>query len=534
MGGGICCWNSSPNLGNVTISYNNAEYSGGGICCYENSSPVFSENNRCSIYLNTSPLGNDLYSQQMMDVIVDTFTVMNPTGYHACPIGNFTFDILHGILPQVNADLYVSPEGDDLNTGLSWDDPLKTVTSAISRIQADSLNMHSIYLSAGTFGPGTTGEFLPVYCISYVSLQGWDIDETIIDADNEDQVLYLDGVQNVIIQDMSITNSSNSAIKCTQNSNPDLVNLSISNNTGKGIFCDYNSSPTIRNVIIADNNYVGIKCSHNSNPILINTTISHNWHNYYGGGIICFYGSHPILVNSLLWNNFPQEIEFYSWGEPNSITIAYSDIQGGENGIVTNNNGSINWLDGNINSDPLFADAQNGDYQLTEDSPCIDAGTAFFEWQGNILLDMNPDEYIGDAPDMGAYEFDSSESDDNLANLTNKLFQNYPNPFNPETTISFSLTAEDTENTELVIYNLKGQRVKTFNVTLSGVEGSNGNEGFTPSPSTTLRMTQAGSKTYSIIWNGTDDNNKPVSSGIYFYKLRAGDFQKVRKMILLR
>ena len=510
-GAGICCRESNPILENVTVSYNIAEYSGGGIYCVENSIPVFDNDNRCNIYLNNAFSGNDLYTTEITNVIVDTFTVMNPTGYHACPINNFTFDILHGMLPQVNADLYVSPEGDDSNTGLSWDDPLKTVTSSISRIQADSLNLHTIFLSAGTFGPGTTGEFLPIHCISYVSLQGMGIDETIIDADNEDQVLYLDGVQDVTIQDMSITNSSNSAIKCTQNSNPDLVNLSISNNTGKGIFCDYNSSPTIRNVIIVDNNYVGIKCSHNSNPILINTTISHNWQNYYGGGIICGYGSHPILVNSLLWNNFPQEIEFYSWYEPNSITVAYSDIQGGENGIVTNNNGTVYWLDGNISADPLFVNPQNGDYQLTEDSPCVDAGTAFFEWQGNILLDMSPDEYVGVAPDMGAYEYGFVYADDSNGIPFQNVFlsQNYPNPFNPKTTINYSL--KENSKVLLKIYNIKGQLVKTL----------------------VNELLPAGE--HSIIWNGRDSNGNQVGSGIYFYKLKVnGKSEAVRKCLLLK
>jgi flagellar hook assembly protein FlgD len=90
------------------------------------------------------------------------------------------------------------------------------------------------------------------------------------------------------------------------------------------------------------------------------------------------------------------------------------------------------------------------------------------------------------------------------------------------------------EDVEIIIYNIKGEKVKTLTVTLSGVEGSNGNEGFTPSPSTTLRMTQAGSKTYSITWDGKCDNNKPVSSGIYLYKLRAGKFTATKKMILLR
>lgn len=96
--------------------------------------------------------------------------------------------------------------------------------------------------------------------------------------------------------------------------------------------------------------------------------------------------------------------------------------------------------------------------------------------------------------------------------VENFLSNNYPNPFNPTTTISFSLKSGITEETELVIYNLKGQKVKVCTIP-SGSIGTN-----------ELR----------VVWNGTDDNEKQVSSGIYFYKLKSGDFQKTKKMILMK
>ncbi|MCD4818455.1 MAG: T9SS type A sorting domain-containing protein [Candidatus Cloacimonetes bacterium] len=90
------------------------------------------------------------------------------------------------------------------------------------------------------------------------------------------------------------------------------------------------------------------------------------------------------------------------------------------------------------------------------------------------------------------------------------LHQNYPNPFNPSTTISFSLTTESTENTELIIYNLKGQKVKTFS-----------------------NLPIYKSLKQQIVWDGTDKNNQPVSSGIYFYKLKTGGEMITKKMLLL-
>lgn len=100
---------------------------------------------------------------------------------------------------------------------------------------------------------------------------------------------------------------------------------------------------------------------------------------------------------------------------------------------------------------------------------------------------------------------------DNVLNLETKLLGNYPNPFNPSTTISFTLATEDTENTELVIYNLKGQEVKTFS---------------------NLQITN--SPNQQIVWNGTDQTGKPVSSGVYFYKLIAGNKSFSRKMLLMK
>ena len=94
-----------------------------------------------------------------------------------------------------------------------------------------------------------------------------------------------------------------------------------------------------------------------------------------------------------------------------------------------------------------------------------------------------------------------------------QLFGNYPNPFNPLTTISFSLTAEDAKNAEIIVYNLKGQKVRTFDLFPNGGLGTRD----------------------SVTWNGTDENNQTVSSGIYFYKLNVnGKAEAVKKCLLLK
>ncbi len=99
--------------------------------------------------------------------------------------------------------------------------------------------------------------------------------------------------------------------------------------------------------------------------------------------------------------------------------------------------------------------------------------------------------------------------------IYNFQLRNYPNPFNPETTISFNLTTERTENTEIIIFNTKGQKIKILDCDESLV-------------------TTADGVGYSITWNGTDHNNKPVSSGIYFYKISAGKSSALKKMLLMK
>jgi len=86
--------------------------------------------------------------------------------------------------------------------------------------------------------------------------------------------------------------------------------------------------------------------------------------------------------------------------------------------------------------------------------------------------------------------------------------RNYPNPFNPETTISFSIPASG--QTSVKIYNLKGQLVRTLvNETM--------NAGY-----------------QKVVWNGTDDNQKSVASGIYFYRVNNAGKTITRKMLLAK
>ncbi len=90
-----------------------------------------------------------------------------------------------------------------------------------------------------------------------------------------------------------------------------------------------------------------------------------------------------------------------------------------------------------------------------------------------------------------------------------KLFQNYPNPFTKKTKIRFQMPNLKCQ-ASLKIYDLAGQLVKAFSIA---------NEQ---------------SPINSIVWDGKNKNGKRVGSGVYFYKLEAGDFTKTRKMFLIK
>jgi hypothetical protein len=93
------------------------------------------------------------------------------------------------------------------------------------------------------------------------------------------------------------------------------------------------------------------------------------------------------------------------------------------------------------------------------------------------------------------------------------LLQNYPNPFNPDTWIPFKLAAD--ESVTILIYNQKGQLIRTI----------------------VLGQKAAGvylSKDKAAYWDGRDDLGEKVSSGVYFYSLRAGEFIATRKLVVVK
>ncbi len=88
------------------------------------------------------------------------------------------------------------------------------------------------------------------------------------------------------------------------------------------------------------------------------------------------------------------------------------------------------------------------------------------------------------------------------------LSQNHPNPFNPTTAISFALP--EATHIEIAVFNIVGQRIAT------------------------LAESDYPAGEHTVMWDGRDDNGRTVSSGVYFYQIKAGDFIASKKMVLMK
>jgi hypothetical protein len=124
-----------------------------------------------------------------------------------------------------------------------------------------------------------------------------------------------------------------------------------------------------------------------------------------------------------------------------------------------------------------------------------------------VLTDVAINQYHNvKEPDYTAVDFnDNSKTKAN----TFKLKQNYPNPFNPETTIFYQLAKS--ENVNIKIYNLHGDEIKTLVANKTQLSGN-----------------------YFVVWNGKDNKNQFVSTGVYIYRLQAGNYVDMKKMTLIK
>ena len=315
-GGGIYCYLSSPTIKNCKISGNSANRYGGGICCRNNSSPTITDctirenhsSDRCGgLYGSGGPISNC--------TITGNSSVMTPGGLYKCTglISNCTF--------SGNTD------------------------SAL--VECSSISNCTI---SNNLGNGLMlCEFVNNCIISGNS--GWG--------------LVLCG----LIRNCTISGNTKGGLSgCSS-----VSNCAIIGNTGYeggGL----SGCVSITNCVIIGNTAEfgggAARCD-----LINNCTFSNNRANGDGGGIYC-YGNDTTVINCIMWGDTaPQGDEIALFLNcvccvtgcicyPSSITVSYSDVQGGETAVYVEPECTLNWGEGNIDTDPCFADASNGDYHM--------------------------------------------------------------------------------------------------------------------------------------------------------------------------
>jgi hypothetical protein len=179
------------------------------------------------------------------------------------------------------------------------------------------------------------------------------------------------------------------------------------------------------------------------------------------------------------------------------------------NNLIYDPDGAFGSMSGSIEDDPMFINSSytSFDGRLKTSSPAIGTGKnlqTLIESFGLDWKDLNGNIRTN-TPNMGAYGSDSSIVYQPSQSIprTFVLLQNYPNPFNPGTTIKYYLPSES--KVKLQIINLIGQQIK---VLVDNIE--------TPG------------------YHEVSFKAGVLASGVYLYRLQAGDFVDVKKMILLK
>jgi len=610
-GGGICCVNAHPFLSKTKIINNHALLSGGGLSLVQGSDMTFDQENLCDIYLNFAGGASEIFKNDScpeLYVYVDTFTVMEPDYYfiytttsNSTPLNDIYMNIQNAKLEPVDSDLFVSPDGDNTNSGLSADDPLKTVNFASSLIKSDSLNPHSIHLANGIYSKTESEQCLPYNIRGYISLIGEDMENTLIDAESVGNHIRSFGGLNFTLKNLSFMNGNGTYMGSScmgitaidENKYVNLENICISDFdfsydrilelhqldvNMKNVTVKNNHNTTLRvfnsiwsgevkikieNSVFSNNTqdptssdsfhqidtglcsggtlrmdiinsaFTDNYCYSSSYPVrssginvwydiylnIINCTVGNNVSPNSGGVIVLkddSSGSIVNIYNSILYGDIPGEIYVNNAipTVPCEVNIVHSLVDGGLDGIYNPNwYNSVNWLQGNLDENPMFDSLGTYPFALSAYSPCINAGT--LDLPAGIELPQydlagNPRIY-GDNIDMGAYEWQGVGVEEpeipQISPLTTNI-SNYPNPFNPSTTIKLELA--EAGKIELAIYNIKGQKVKT------------------------LMDAYTGKGIFEVNWNGKDEMGKSVSSGQYLIKLKQNGIETTSKIMLLK
>jgi len=413
-GGGIRCVASSPTIINNVISQCHSNFLGGGIFC-QDASPRIAANR---IIGNTSGSGGGIYCDNSSPPIYNNTISENSSnagggifcenGSTPTMRGNVIFDNLaHG--PSCYGGAVVL-----------FDSSVLLVDNMIKQNRAHHSSPTGVSMGGGIFCAGMSTPSLSDNQISYNEAYtaggGLFCDagatplvtgNAIHDnrADEGGGIHCVDSTPSLIISQNLIfkneTVASGGGIHLEHASptiDGNIIRLNVASGgsgTGGGIACAGSASLITNNVIFRNDAFDGGGLWCIGSATLLNNTIFGNSADNCGGGLWCsdLPGGVPVLTNSILWaNSAPVDDQIHV--APGSLypSITYCNIEGGWPGT------------GNILSEPFFADSAVGDFHLSWNSPCKDAGDNAAPGLGTADMEGDPRIAHG-AIDLGADEF---------------------------------------------------------------------------------------------------------------------------------
>ena len=221
--------------------------------------------------------------------------------------------------------------------------------------------------------------------------------------------------------------------------------------------------------------YGGAMAMATSSPLIQNVTMTNNYTIAAGGGALQFYSEAcPVFKNCIIWGNdwygehnaISDGSQIFVWGSDCAPEFYNSILQGGYKEVHGNSSIAVYDTATMLDSDPLFVDAQNRDFQLQAGSPAINSGS--LDTAGLLIpekdLAGNP-RIIGNRIDMGCYESAATS----LKEVNLKNINIYPNPINSNSICEFSL--RNTSDVNVKIYNINASLiyVKNYGTMISGI-----------------------------------------------------------------
>ncbi|MFC1573147.1 right-handed parallel beta-helix repeat-containing protein [Candidatus Eisenbacteria bacterium] len=286
-----------------------------------------------------------------------------------------------------------------------------------------------------------------------------------------------------------------------------VVHSNTSTGRGGGIWTGSLCTGTISNCVIYNNvaeSGGGVYCFTLNHTLpssfdFVNCTITGNTATNRGGGFMTDDEVYPRLLHSILWDNTAPvgpEIAMISDSDPSELDVGCCDVEGGESAVYVEPSCLLHWLDGNIDSDPLFCDATAHNFRLQEGSPCRADNPV------NPYCDL-----IGALP-VGCDPSSVNHRDASTLRVAPRFVAAFPNPFSEGTTVIWNQAHPG--QAELAVLDVRGRVIRVLSSGRMGVGE------------------------HRQIWDGRDRQGKSVPGGVYWIKVQANKVRSGIRVLRVR